>query len=94
MGLINYKTEMQINQEVEVSQAATSDELLNISYKSYHEQNYHAAINILESIRKKEKKPSFWILSRLSSCYYELKEYEKALEFAKMAYKENKRSPF
>jgi len=69
------------------------DFYLNKFYEEYHDDEYKNAILCLKKISKKEKHKSFWIYSRLSSCYYELKDYSKALRYAKTAFKLMPNSP-
>lgn len=68
-------------------------DLHNKFYIEYHNRNFNEAIIILNDILIKEKKGTFWVYSRLSSCYYELIDYEKALFYAKKAYELNPNSP-
>jgi tetratricopeptide (TPR) repeat protein len=70
-----------------------SKDLYDKFYNEYHEKNFASATELLFSIQKAEKKPSFWIYSRLSSCYYELREYENAGYYGQKAYKLNPKSP-
>lgn len=70
-----------------------SDKLLDEFYLAYRNGNYNEAISLLKAILLKETKGSFWLYSRLSSCYYELKYYKTALSYAKKAYKLNPYSP-
>ncbi|MEO6521807.1 MAG: hypothetical protein ABIN91_09015 [Mucilaginibacter sp.] len=67
--------------------------LLEQFYIEYNNENYTAAKELLETIKAQEKKTSFWIYSRLSSCYYELRNYNIAFEYAKKAYKLQPWSP-
>lgn len=69
------------------------NELLDKFYLEYHNKNYNEAIMLLNDILVKERKGSFWLYSRLSSCYYELRDYEQALFYAKKAYRLKKDSP-
>ena len=69
------------------------DILLKKSYEEYNNGNYGETIQLLKTIMHEEKKVSFWYYSRLSSCYYELKDYENALGYAKIAYKMKPKSP-
>lgn len=71
----------------------TVEELLDKFYVEYHNENFNEAIILLNNILLKEGKGSFWIYSRLSSCYYELMDYDKALFYAKKAYRLNPNSP-
>ncbi|WP_316839153.1 tetratricopeptide repeat protein [Pedobacter gandavensis] len=71
----------------------TIKELLTKFYIEYHNGKYKEAIQLLNDILLKEDGDDFWIYSRLSSCYYELRDYEKALFYAKKAYKLNPESP-
>lgn len=68
-------------------------ELLDKFYLEYHNGNFKEAIMLLNEILFKEGKGSFWIYSRLSSCYYELMDYDTALFYAKKAYRLNPHSP-
>jgi tetratricopeptide (TPR) repeat protein len=70
-----------------------NNELLDRFYSEYHEHNYNEAITLLSAIIQKEKKGSFWLYSTMSACYYELKDYKKALFYAKKAYKLKPNSP-
>ncbi len=70
-----------------------ADELHEKFYDAYHHENYTEAIVLLQSIAQQESRPSFWINSRLSSCYYELRDYAKAVEYGKRAYKLQPKSP-
>lgn len=70
-----------------------NSELLDKFYLEYHNHNYKEAIELLKDVLLKERKGSFWLYSRLSSCYYELKDYKKALSYSKKAYKLNPNSP-
>lgn len=62
-------------------------------YIAYHNEHYTEAILLLNAILLNEEEDDFWTYSRLSSCYYELKDYEKALFHAKKAYHLNPDSP-
>lgn len=73
--------------------AADRESLLHKFYIEYGNENYEEARKLLEIIIHQEKKKSFWLYSRLSSCYYELKDYEKAFSYAKIAYKLKPNSP-
>lgn len=64
-----------------------AEELLDEFYIAYHGDDYSKAIELLNQVLLKEGKGSAWLYSRLSSCYYELRNYERALEYAKKAYK-------
>ena len=70
-----------------------SDELLDEFYLAYRNRKYNEAILSLKDIIQEERKVSFWLYSTLSSCYYELKDYKKALFYAKKAYKLKPNSP-
>ena len=70
-----------------------SDELLDEFYLAYRNRKYNEAILSLKDIIQEERKGSFWLYSTLSSCYYELKDYKKALFYAKKAYKLKPNSP-
>lgn len=70
-----------------------SDELLDEFYLAYRNRKYNEAILSLKDIIQEERKDSFWLYSTLSSCYYELKDYKKALLYAKKAYKLKPNSP-
>jgi len=74
-------------------ETANREKLLDSFYIAYNNKNYVEAIESLQVIIISQKKKSFWIYSRLSSCYYELKNYENALNYAKMAYKLEPKSP-
>ncbi|SHE85585.1 tetratricopeptide repeat protein [Pedobacter caeni] len=71
----------------------TVKKLLSKFYIEYHNSNYKEAVLLLNGILLKEEEEDFWIYSRLSSCHYELKDYEMALFYAKKAYKLNPDSP-
>lgn len=58
--------------------------LLSKFYKLYHEDKYEKARKILFKLLKNEPE-SHWILSRISSTYYEDRNYQKALVFAERA---------
>lgn len=68
-------------------------ELLDKFYIEYHDRNFNEAISLLNDILFNEGKGSFWIYSRLSSCYYELMDYDMALFYVKKAYRLNSESP-
>lgn len=72
---------------------AINKNLHDMFYKEYHEKNFTKAIELLLSIQQMESDKSFWIYSRLSSCYYELKEYDKAVHYGELGYKLNSKSP-
>ena len=69
------------------------DRLFKKFYKAYHEEKWLEAKNLMHEIIRNEKRISFFNYSRLSSCYYELREYKTALKYAKIAYKINRKSP-
>lgn len=71
----------------------TVKKFLTKFYIQYHSGNYKEAILLLHDILLREEEEDFWIYSRLSSCYYELRDYENALSYAKKAYKINPNSP-
>ena len=69
------------------------EQLLEEFYCAYHDENYITAIIALEEVMRLEGKENFWLYSRLSSCYYELRDYKKALEFAEKAFALKPESP-
>lgn len=69
------------------------EKLLDKFYKEYNNNNYKQAIKWLNEFIDLERKVSFWDYSRLSSCYYELQDYETALLYAKRAYSLKPKSP-
>lgn len=69
------------------------NKLLDKFYEEYHHRNYEKAIELLKKVWIIEVKGSFWLYSRLSSCYYELRDYDTALVYAKKAYKLKPNSP-
>lgn len=69
------------------------DQLLDRFYIEYHNGSFEQAIIILKNILLIEGNGSFWIYSRLSSCYYEIMKYDIALRYAKKAYRLNPNSP-
>lgn len=69
------------------------DKLLNEFYQKYDNSKYAEAIQLLEMIMHNEKKISFWYYSRLSSSYYELRDYKNAVKYAQIAYKMKPTSP-
>jgi tetratricopeptide (TPR) repeat protein len=62
-------------------------------YSEYHNKKFNEAIESLHSIQLLEGKRSFWIYSRLSSCFYELKDYEQAANYGRLSYKLQPKSP-
>ncbi|MDB5157709.1 MAG: Tetratricopeptide repeat-containing protein [Mucilaginibacter sp.] len=70
-----------------------AEKLLDRFYVEYHNENYSDAIELLKVVQQHEKRNSFWIYSRLSSCYYELRNYDTALSYAEKAYKLMPKSP-
>ena len=68
-------------------------ELLRHFNSEYRDGAFEKAIHLLKAIISLGKKGDFWTYSRLSSCYYELKDYHTALTYAKKAYKLNPTSP-
>jgi len=73
--------------------ALNSEKLLVDFYDMYNSGAYKMAIPLIETLLESDKKRSFWYYSRLSSCYYELQDYQKALEYAGIAYKKQAKSP-
>lgn len=70
-----------------------NNELIDEFYVEYGNRNYKEAIALLKAIIQEERKGSFWLYSTLSSCYYELRDYDTALSYAKKAYKLKPNSP-
>ena len=69
------------------------DDLLDKFYIAYHNKDFEKAIHLLDELLLQEGQASFWIYSRKSSCYYELKDYKTAVLYAKKAYKLQPNSP-
>jgi tetratricopeptide (TPR) repeat protein len=67
--------------------------ILDKFYIEYHNDNYDKAIEYLKHIIQLEKKGSFWLYSRLSSCHYELKEYGESIKYGNLAYRLKPNSP-
>ena len=61
-------------------------------YEFYKNDDWENAKNELLTV-KEDYREGFWYYSRLSSVYHELREYEKALHFADIAYSINPDSP-
>jgi tetratricopeptide (TPR) repeat protein len=68
-------------------------ELIDSFYVEYNDEHYGAAITTLNRIVSLGENVDFWVYCRLSSCHYELLEYEKALSFAKKAFQMRPDSP-
>ncbi|MES2809826.1 MAG: hypothetical protein V4619_14445 [Bacteroidota bacterium] len=69
------------------------EEAINKFYIEYENKNYSKAKDLLLFIINQDNRKSFWVYSRLSSCYYELREYDKALKYATLAYRLQPKSP-
>ena len=69
------------------------NKLFDKFYSAYNKDKWLVAKDLMLLIIKKEKKLSFFNYSRLSSCYYELREYKTALKYSQIAYKINPKSP-
>ena len=68
------------------------DPLLDKYYRLCKSSKWkEAKETMLELIRRDS--PSPWLYTSLSSCYYELREYKKALYYSEKAYKMNRRDP-
>lgn len=67
--------------------------LLEKYYEYFKNEDWLNAQKILEVLISSSKEESFWLYTSLSSVFYELKNYDEALKYSKLAYSLNPESP-